>query len=1117
AWLLPSGHLRVEPAEKAHFADQLAALAAVRTATHPKQRRLVIAGTNRKQAQCHEKGITTSQASFQGMGGRGSPVLRWGPSCASQGFGPQLPPGLWSCMSGSLFKASPFAGTNKVVSLGPGTRGVGSPGAQGPHRAGGLRPVWAPGIGGQQPGGGGSARPVLSWKCTGPPAGRGLGISGQAGAAGVARHSAQAGTDRWPCLPAGFHLSHKVTSVVPESALLIVLGLVLGGVVWAADHIASFTLTPTVFFFYLLPPIVLDAGYFMPNRLFFGNMGSILLYAVIGTVWNAATTGLSLYGVFCSGLMGDLDIGLLDFLLFGSLIAAVDPVAVLAVFEEVHVNEVLFIIVFGESLLNDAVTVVLYNVFESFVALGSENVTGVDCVKGIVSFFVVSLGGTLVGVVFAFLLSLVTRFTKHVHVIEPGFVFVISYLSYLTSEMLSLSAILAITFCGICCQKYVKANISEQSATTVRYTMKMLASGAETIIFMFLGISAVDPLIWKWNTAFVLLTLVFISVYRAIGVVLQTWVLNRYRMVQLEIIDQVVMSYGGLRGAVAFALVVLLDERKVKEKNLFVSTTIIVIYFTVIFQGLTIKPLVQWLKVKRSEHREPKLNEKLHGRAFDHILSAIEDISGQIGHNYLRDKWSNFDRKFLSKVLMRRSAQKSRDRILNVFHELNLKDAISYVAEGERRGSLAFIRSPSTDNMVNVDFNTPRPSTVEASVSYLLRENVSAVCLDMQSLEQRRRSIRDTEDTVAHHTLQQYLYKPRQEVGADLARTSPTAREGHLCLGHADPLGAWRAGWVVVLAGSAPMTSRAPQYKHLYSRHEVTTNDDEKQDKEIFHRTMRKRLESFKSAKLGLQQSKKAAKLYKRERAQKRRNSSIPNGKLPLENPVHNLTITEKDLELSEPEEAPDDTAEEMSGGIVFLANVTQDTATDSPSGIDNPVFSSDEDQGILARMPPWLSPGETVVPSQRARVQLPCSPGTLHRLAPFRLSSKSPAPRAPSDTGSDAPLTGRSSPREGPPDQPPLPTRLPRPRAPAPPPAPPPLALDRAVSAPLDPEPGAGPERRGLPGAHARSAAARRVHSRRSFQRPRARHRPALLKLASLQPSCHEPPHSLEQEETPL
>ncbi|XP_012869277.1 PREDICTED: sodium/hydrogen exchanger 3 [Dipodomys ordii] len=764
-----------------------------------------------------------------------------------------------------------------------------------------------------------------------------------------------------------FHLSHKVTRVVPESALLIVLGVVLGGIVWAADHIASFTLTPTVFFFYLLPPIVLDAGYFMPNRLFFGNLGTILLYAVIGTVWNAATTGLSLYGVFLSGLMGELRIGLLDFLLFGSLIAAVDPVAVLAVFEEVHVNEVLFIIVFGESLLNDAVTVVLYNVFESFVSLGGDNVTGVDCVKGIVSFFVVSLGGTLVGVIFAFLLSLVTRFTKHVRIIEPGFVFVISYLSYLTSEMLSLSAILAITFCGICCQKYVKANISEQSATTVRYTMKMLASGAETIIFMFLGISAVDPLIWTWNTAFVLLTLVFISVYRAIGVVLQTWILNRYRMVQLETIDQVVMSYGGLRGAVAYALVVLLDKDKVKEKDLFVSTTLIVVFFTVIFQGLTIKPLVQWLKVKRSEQREPKLNEKLHGRG---VHRAQQGRGVLPGHPFCGDlclpspcvcvgggqgraladvvcclpRWSNFDRRFLSKVLMRRSAQKSRDRILNVFHELNLKDAISYVAEGERRGSLAFIRSPSTDNMVNVDFSTPRPSTVEASVSYLLRENVSTVCLDMQSLEQRRKSIRDTEDMVTHHTLQQYLYKPRQE------------------------------------------------YKHLYSRHELTPSEDEKQDKEIFHRTMRKRLESFKSAKLGLNQNKKAAKLYKRERAQKRRNSSIPNGKLPVENPTLSFILQEKELELSEPEEAQDYQAEETSGGIEFLANVTKDVALDSPAGIDNPVFSPDEDldPSLLSRVPPWLSPGETVVPSQRARVQIPHSPGNFRRLTPFRLSNKS-------------------------------------------------------------------------------------------------------------------------------
>lgn len=66
-------------------------------------------------------------------------------------------------------------------------------------------------------------------------------------------------------------------------------------------------------------------------------------------------------------------------------------------------------------------------------------------------------------------------------------------------------------------------------------------------------------------------------------------------MVQLETIDQVVMSYGGLRGAVAYALVVLLDEKKVKEKNLFVSTTLIVVFFTVIFQvWLSLPWAVPW-------------------------------------------------------------------------------------------------------------------------------------------------------------------------------------------------------------------------------------------------------------------------------------------------------------------------------------------------------------------------------------------------------------------------------------------------------------------------------------------------------------------------------------------
>ena len=109
---------------------------------------------------------------------------------------------------------------------------------------------------------------------------------------------------------------------------------------------------------------------------------SILTYAVVGTLFNAFATGFSIWAVNRAGLMPGLDdaydapLGLLECLLFGSIISAVDPVAVIAVFEEIHVNQVLFICVFGESLLNDGVAVVLYKVFLSFLSQGDEAVTG---------------------------------------------------------------------------------------------------------------------------------------------------------------------------------------------------------------------------------------------------------------------------------------------------------------------------------------------------------------------------------------------------------------------------------------------------------------------------------------------------------------------------------------------------------------------------------------------------------------------------------------------------------------------------------------------------------------------------------------------------------------------
>ncbi|XP_021487618.1 sodium/hydrogen exchanger 5 isoform X2 [Meriones unguiculatus] len=784
-----------------------------------------------------------------------------------------------------------------------------------------------------------------------------------------------------------FHLSRKVTSLVPESCLLILLGLVLGGIVLAVAKKAEYQLEPGTFFLFLLPPIVLDSGYFMPSRLFFDNLGAILTYAVVGTLWNAFTTGVALWGLQQAGLVAGhslllhlsnysaprVQAGLLDFLLFGSLISAVDPVAVLAVFEEVHVNETLFIIVFGESLLNDAVTVVLYKVCNSFVEMGSANVQVTDYLKGVASLFVVSLGGAAVGLVFAFLLALTTRFTKRVRIIEPLLVFLLAYAAYLTAEMASLSAILAVTMCGLGCKKYVEANISHKSRTAVKYTMKTLASCAETVIFMLLGISAVDSSKWAWDSGLVLGTLFFILFFRALGVVLQTWVLNQFRLVPLDKIDQVVMSYGGLRGAVAFALVILLDRTKVPAKDYFVATTIVVVFFTVIVQGLTIKPLVKWLRVKRSDHHKPTLNQELHEHTFDHILAAVEDVVGHHGYHYWRDRWEQFDKKYLSQLLMRRSAYRIRDQIWDVYYRLNIRDAISFVDQGGHVLSSTGLTLPSMPS---------RNSMAETSVTNLLRESGSGACLDLQVIDTVR-SGRDREDAVMHHLLCGGLYKPRR------------------------------------------------RYKASCGRHFISDDAQERQDKEVFQQNMKRRLESFKSTKHNISFTK--SKPRPRKTSHKKKdgvaNAEATNGKPPRDLGFQDTAAVILAVESEEEEESDSSESEkEDDEGIIFVARATSEVLQEGKVSGSHEVCPSPR---IIPPSPtcaekelPWKSGQEDlavyvssettkIVPvdmqtgwnqsisSLESLASPPCTqPPTLTRLPPHPLGMEEP--QVPLDLSSD-------------------------------------------------------------------------------------------------------------------
>lgn len=475
-----------------------------------------------------------------------------------------------------------------------------------------------------------------------------------------------------------FHLNHKLPTVIPESCLLIVLGLIVGAILHYS-HVTdanNYIIDPAIFFIYILPPIIFDAGYFMPVRAFFDNIGTILLFAVVNTCISAGLIGIALYGVVLMGWVGR-DIAILNCFIFSSLISAVDPVAVISVFEEVHVNQMLYIIVFGESLLNDGVTVVLYHMMEGFIEIGESNIIAGDVATGLGSFFIISIGGSLIGILFGFFGGFIAKFTEHVKVIEPLFVFVIGYLMYLTSEMLHWSGILALSFGGIVLRHYFEANVSRKTKTSVKYFMKMLANISETIIFMFLGLSTFGADL-DWNWSFICFALLFCLIFRVLGVMVLAFFLNYRRLVKLTLIDQFIMAFGGLRGGIAFCLALSINEELIPERKLFITTTIVIIFFTVFVQGIFIKPVVNALKVKKQNQEDPTLNEKIHESLFDHLMAGLEGITQSSGHNYFRIKFRHLNHKYLKPIFIKDvdTATKA-DKVINVYHSITEQQALS--------------------------------------------------------------------------------------------------------------------------------------------------------------------------------------------------------------------------------------------------------------------------------------------------------------------------------------------------------------------------------------------------------------------------------------------------------
>ena len=353
----------------------------------------------------------------------------------------------------------------------------------------------------------------------------------------------------------------------------------------------------------------------------------------------------------------------MQLLTYSSILAAVDPVAVLAIFQDIGVNMSLYFLVFGESLLNDGVTVVLYNTMislsDSAVAHRSED-SMIDHTKyllAVMSFFTVVFGGLLVGVLVGMASSFIVKFARHTRVIEPLIILVMAYFAYILAETIHWSGIISLIGCGIAQRRYAFLNLSKKSYTTVKHSVRTLCTFSDCIIFLYLGIvtfSKKNEHQWHWEL--ITWTIVLCTLLRFVSVGIFTAVLNTTRVYRISFKEQFIIGYGGLRGAVGFSLATILKDDN-PFKGVFLTATLAMVYFTVFVQGSTIKFFVQKLNIRTKTDDTNQIFDYINERTTDHIMAGVESILGGFHGHMVLETVRKFDDKYVKKVLIHRKAE----------------------------------------------------------------------------------------------------------------------------------------------------------------------------------------------------------------------------------------------------------------------------------------------------------------------------------------------------------------------------------------------------------------------------------------------------------------------------
>ncbi|HRY15538.1 MAG TPA: sodium:proton antiporter, partial [Candidatus Competibacteraceae bacterium] len=375
---------------------------------------------------------------------------------------------------------------------------------------------------------------------------------------------------------------------LPFTVLLVLVGIALnelqGYYPEPLQLLDALQISPDLILFVFLPTLIFESSYQLDARRLRHNLAPILFLAVPGLLLSTGLIGLIVW--LATG------IPLVAALLLGAILSATDPVAVIALFRQLGAPENLTTLVEGESLFNDASAIVVSRILVAILTAGVFN--GDLLLTGAVDFVVLFVGGLLVGMVMGYIVSTLIGWVESEPFIEIGLTTALAYLSFLFAEqILHLSGVMATVGAGLVLGTWGRIRISHSVRTYLEHFWELLAFMANALLFLLVGMQvdlaalwgSLDILVWVVGAMLLARAAVIFLAAPLVEKLPSAVIISRpYRFV---------MFWGGLRGAIALALVLSLPP--FEHRELFLAVTMGAVLFTLLAQGLTIEGLMRRL------------------------------------------------------------------------------------------------------------------------------------------------------------------------------------------------------------------------------------------------------------------------------------------------------------------------------------------------------------------------------------------------------------------------------------------------------------------------------------------------------------------------------------------